>query len=123
MDKKERPQNKNLIPAKPGEIRNPQGMKPGTITKHTIIKNLERLLSSKIKYNSPLTGRSSKKEIAALLVEQLLADAMSKGNNASDRSQANKVIQERVLGKPVQPIGVTPDTEVTIVISNSENRL
>jgi hypothetical protein len=68
-------------------------------------------------------GRRKKKLRADVLCQTLVKDALDPKNTAGERRQAIEAIMNRMEGKPVQPIGVTPDTEVHLTISSTENKL
>lgn len=67
-----------------------------------------------------LEGKKKKMTRRQALILQLLSDATDKRNTAGERSKANEIVQNRVEGKPAQPISAAPGANVTLSINSTE---
>jgi hypothetical protein len=83
----------NLIPAKKGEVRNPNGKPKGVLNSKT---RLLRLLELVTKVRNPVTGEEEEFSIAEQLDMQIIAKAR-KGD-----LKAYEIILDRLEGKPKQ---------------------
>ena len=83
----------NLIPAKKGEVRNPNGRPKGVANSKT---RLLRLLELVTKVRNPVTGEEEEFSIAEQLDMQIIAKAR-KGD-----LKAYEIILDRLEGKPKQ---------------------
>ena len=83
----------NLIPAKKGEVRNPNGKPKGVQNSKT---RLLRLLELVTKFRNPVTGEEEEFSIAEQLDMQIIAKAR-KGD-----LKAYEIILDRLEGKPKQ---------------------
>jgi len=90
--------HENLKPAKPGEVRNPKGKPPGP----NFATVYESLLKGEIKVN--VGGRNVKKTRRVAIAMMKIKDALDFKNNPVDRLRAADSIENRVDGKPFQPI-------------------
>ena len=105
-----------------GQSGNPAGLPKGYIRASTYFN---KILQGKIDVESrgPDGRILKKKEIAhKVMMLKALHDAVGAGS-ASERTQARESILSRIEGKPVQVIGVAPDTAVNISISSIEDKL
>lgn len=111
---------RNLRPAKKGEVRNPAGASKlkGQPTFKSI---LTKLLEGQVSVEE--AGKLKKMTRREVLSLQLAKDAMDARNTANERTRANQAIQDRVEGKPVQPLSTASGTDIALIISSSENRL
>jgi hypothetical protein len=83
----------NLIPAKKGEVRNPNGKPKGVLNSKT---RLLRLLELVTKVRNPVTGEEEDFSIAEQLDMQIIAKAR-KGD-----LKAYEILLDRLEGKPKQ---------------------
>jgi hypothetical protein len=83
----------NLIPAKKGEVRNPNGKPKGVLNSKT---RLLRLLELVTKVRNPVTGEEEEFSIAEQLDMQIIAKAR-KGD-----LKAYEILLDRLEGKPKQ---------------------
>lgn len=97
-------QKANLIPPKLGEVRNPKGKPPGTLSAKTVIS---KWLSAKEKIKNPTTGKLEEMTQLDIIVLAQLQKARAKGTDAFN------ALLDRVEGKPKQQIEMTQ--EATIV--------
>ena len=95
----------NLIPAKKGEIRNPNGKPKGVQNSKT---RLLRLLELVTKVRNPVTGEEEEFSIAEQLDMQIIAKAR-KGD-----LKAYEIILDRLEGKPKQSTEVEVSGGMTI---------
>ena len=114
--------NKNAVPPKhsqfkPGQSGNPAGLPKGYVRASTMYAEL-------LKGKVPITedGKVRKVTRHEAMMIKAMNDAMAAAS-ANERTTARESILSRIEGKPVQPIGAAPDTEVTLTITNTENRL
>jgi len=104
----------NLIPAKPGEVRNKTGKPPGTLNSKTI---LARLLKNKGTYTDP-RGKVWRMPKLALMFQGQIDLAIEERS-----TQAFNAVLDRWEGKAVQPqqIGFEEGAaEITVRIGKSE---
>jgi hypothetical protein len=95
----------NLIPAKKGEVRNPNGRPKGVANSKT---RLLRLLELVTKVRNPVTGEDEEFSIAEQLDMQIIAKAR-KGD-----LKAYEIILDRLEGKPKQSTEVEVSGGVNI---------
>jgi hypothetical protein len=95
----------NLIPAKKGEVRNPNGKPKGVLNSKT---RLLRLLELVTKVRNPVTGEEEEFSIAEQLDMQIIAKAR-KGD-----LKAYEIILDRLEGKPKQSTEVEVSGGVNI---------
>jgi hypothetical protein len=95
----------NLIPAKKGEVRNPNGKPKGVLNSKT---RLLRLLELVTKVRNPVTGEEEEFSIAEQLDMQIIAKAR-KGD-----IKAYEIILDRLEGKPKQSTEVEVSGGVNI---------
>jgi hypothetical protein len=95
----------NLIPAKKGEVRNPNGRPKGVANSKT---RLLRLLELVTKVRNPVTGEEEEFSIAEQLDMQIIAKAR-KGD-----LKAYEIILDRLEGKPKQSTEVEVSGGVNI---------
>jgi hypothetical protein len=95
----------NLIPAKKGEVRNPNGRGKGILNSKT---RLLRLLELVTKVRNPVTGEEEEFSIAEQLDMQIIAKAR-KGD-----LKAYEIILDRLEGKPKQSTEVEVSGGVNI---------
>ena len=90
---------KNLRPAKKGEVRNPRGKKRGQLNFKTIYGRMLQQQTEVIK-----NGRSYKKPAIEVICALKVKDALDSSNTATERLRAANAIEDRVDGKPFQPL-------------------
>ena len=103
---------------KKGQSGNPAGLPKGYVKASTI---LNKLLKEKMTVIE--AGEKYKRPRAEIMLMKAVADAISDSSSPSERTQAREAILNRIEGKPVQPIGLAPDTAINIIISQTEDKL
>ena len=110
--------NQNLIPYKKGESGNPAGLPKGYVRASVVYA---KLLVGKMSIKQ--AGKTLKKTRREVMMIKAVLDALDEKNTASERTQARESVLSRIEGKPVQPLGAAPDTEVTLIIKGKEAKL
>ena len=98
----------NLIPAKKGEIRNPNGRPKGLPNSKT---RLLRLLELVQKKKNPITGEDEEFTVLELMDMQMIAKAL-RGDQ-----KAYQEIVDRLEGKPKQTTDITADIKGNVQIT------
>jgi len=108
-------QKKNLRPAKKGEVRNPRGRGKGVPNFKTIY---EKLLKGeiKVKVSGRVVKRTRREAIAAMKIRDALNDSL----NPIDRLRAADSIENRVEGKPEQPLSAVKVADVHITFDKDD---
>ncbi len=104
--------NNNLIPAKRGEVRNPNGRTKGVPNNKTRIRRLLEMTSSEL---NPITNMINDLTLA----EQLDLVQIKKALNGDTRAYI--AIMDRFDGKPIQTTDSSKDSSarITVVIEDS----
>ncbi len=102
----------------PGQSGNPTGLPKGYVRASTI---LNKLLQGKMTVEE--AGKKLKRTRQEVLLMKLVVNAFDPKNTASEQVKAAAEVLNRIEGKPIQPIGAAPDTEVTLIISGPETKL
>lgn len=98
----------NLIPAKKGEVRNPNGRGKGVQNSKT---RLLRLLELVQKKRNPITGEEEEFTVLELMDMQMISKAL-KGDQ-----RAYEAIVDRLEGKPKQTTDITADIKGSVQIN------
>ena len=98
----------NLIPAKKGEVRNPNGRGKGVQNSKT---RLLRLLELVQKKKNPITGEEEEFTVLELMDMQMIAKAL-KGDQ-----RAYEAVVDRLEGKPKQTTDITADIKGNVQIT------
>lgn len=98
----------NLIPAKKGEVRNPNGRGKGVQNSKT---RLLRLLELVQKKRNPITGEEEEFTVLELMDMQMIAKAL-KGDQ-----RAYEAVVDRLEGKPKQTTDITADIKGSVQIN------
>ena len=98
----------NLIPAKKGEVRNPNGRGKGVQNSKT---RLLRLLELVQKKRNPITGEEEEFTVLELMDMQMIAKAL-KGDQ-----RAYEAVVDRLEGKPKQTTDITADIKGSVQIT------
>lgn len=98
----------NLIPAKKGEVRNPNGKPKGVQNSKT---RLLRLLELVQKKKNPITGEEEEFTVLELMDMQMIAKAL-KGDQ-----RAYEAVVDRLEGKPKQSTDITADIKGNVQIT------
>ena len=98
----------NLIPAKKGEVRNPNGKPKGVQNSKT---RLLRLLELVQKKRNPITGEEEEFTVLELMDMQMIAKAL-KGDQ-----RAYEAVVDRLEGKPKQTTDITADIKGSVQIT------
>ena len=98
----------NLIPAKKGEVRNPNGKPKGVQNSKT---RLLRLLELVQKKRNPITGEEEEFTVLELMDMQMIAKAL-KGDQ-----RAYEAVVDRLEGKPKQTTDITADIKGNVQIT------
>lgn len=98
----------NLIPAKKGEVRNPNGKPKGVQNSKT---RLLRLLELVQKKRNPITGEDEEFTVLELMDMQMIAKAL-KGDQ-----KAYEAVVDRLEGKPKQTTDITADIKGSVQIT------
>lgn len=98
----------NLIPAKKGEVRNPNGRGKGVQNSKT---RLLRLLELVQKKRNPITGEEEEFTVLELMDMQMIAKAL-KGDQ-----RAYEAVVDRLEGKPKQTTDITADIKGNVQIT------
>ncbi len=98
----------NLIPAKKGEVRNPNGKPKGVQNSKT---RLLRLLELVQKKKNPITGEEEEFTVLELMDMQMIAKAL-KGDQ-----RAYEAVVDRLEGKPKQTTDITADIKGNVQIT------
>ena len=98
----------NLIPAKKGEVRNPNGRGKGVQNSKT---RLLRLLELVQKKKNPITGEEEEFTVLELMDMQMIAKAL-KGDQ-----RAYEAVVDRLEGKPKQSTDITADIKGNVQIT------
>ncbi|MCK4793517.1 MAG: hypothetical protein KAV87_57845 [Desulfobacteraceae bacterium] len=111
-------QKENLRPAKPGEVRNPKGRKKGTLNFKTIYNKILAGNTTVV-----INGRKVKKTRAEVIASLKVKAAMNQDLNPIDMLRAADSIENRVDGKPEQPISAPAHTPVYITFDKDDAEL
>lgn len=98
----------NLIPAKKGEVRNPNGRGKGVQNSKT---RLLRLLELVQKKRNPITGEEEEFTVLELMDMQMISKAL-KGDQ-----RAYEAVVDRLEGKPKQTTDITADIKGSVQIN------
>jgi len=106
--------NENLIPAKPGEVRNPKGRGKGTLNNTTILRNI--LLAGMTPDEKKAAGKNF--DPRAFLFEKLRVATES--DKPSEVIMAVKEMFDRTEGKSIARVeqtteDITPPTKIRLV--------
>jgi len=99
--------NDNLIPPKKGEVRNPNGKKPGTLNSKTILK---RWLKLEEEITNPITGNKEKMSQLDIITLMQLSKAR-KGELAS-----YKELLDRYEGKAKETVDMNTTANMQVVM-------
>ena len=113
--------NRNLRPAKKGEVRNPKGKAKGIPNYQTIYGKI---------LNGMMTveqgGRKLKRTRREIMCMQGVKDSMDNKNTANERTRARESIESRIEGKPFLPItgkeGIPLETPIINVFPIDGNK-
>jgi len=106
--------DENLIPAKPGEVRNPKGRGKGTLNNTTILRNI--LLSKMTPEEKKKAGKSFDPRV--YLFDKLIG--ASESEKAAEVVSAVKEMFDRTEGKSVAKIEQTIKDEAVTEITFEE---
>ena len=98
----------NLIPAKKGEVRNPNGRGKGVQNSKT---RLLRLLELVQKKRNPITGEEEEFTVLELMDMQMISKAL-KGDQ-----RAYEAVVDRLEGKPKQTTDITAEIKGNVQIT------
>lgn len=98
----------NLIPAKKGEVRNPNGKPKGVQNSKTRLLRLLELIQKK---KNPITGEEEEFTVLELMDMQMIAKAL-KGDQ-----KAYETVVDRLEGKPKQTTDITADIKGNVQIN------
>ena len=102
---------KNLIPCKPGEIRNPTGYPKDQPHLKTVIR---KILDGKMTVEEG--GKKVKKTVEEIQWAIMIQDTINKMNTPADRVRALTLVSDRLYGKAALPIegGINPIIQINI---------